>query len=163
MKRHDFSQWQCSIARTTDLLGDWWTPLILRDAANGLDTFDAFQSNLGISRNTLTQRLERLVSEDMLEKVKYNARPARYRYVLTTKGISFVPVLLAMKAWGDHWFFEDKPCNRVRHKTCGTEVFARIVCNGCGEDLHLHDLEPIDNLEFKNDLEPNIGSKSRKN
>ncbi|MFF4514809.1 winged helix-turn-helix transcriptional regulator [Streptomyces mirabilis] len=63
MRRTSFAQWPCSIARTMDLLGDWWTPLVLREAFYGIRRFDAFQESLGIARNTLTDRLRRLVEE----------------------------------------------------------------------------------------------------
>ena len=103
MKRTSFAQWPCSIARTMDLLGDWWTPLVLRDAFYGVRRFDEFQQALGIARNTLADRLKRLVEEGLLEKVAYQVEPVRYDYVLTEKGRDFYPVLLAMTRWGDKW------------------------------------------------------------
>src|SRR5205814_478070 len=66
MKRTSFARWPCSIARTMDLLGDWWTPLVLRDAFYGIRRFDEFQEALGIARNTLADRLRRLVDEGLL-------------------------------------------------------------------------------------------------
>lgn len=143
MKRHDFSQWDCSLARTVDIIGDWWTPLILRDAARGVTTFDDFHLSLGISRNTLTQRLNRLVDHGMLQKTLYSERPKRYRYVMTEQGVDFVPVLMAMAAWGDKWIADAAPPFRVRHKTCGAEATARVVCACCNEPLALSDLEPL--------------------
>lgn len=143
MKKQDFSEWQCSIARTADLIGDWWTPLVLRDASRGIDTFDGFQENLGISRNTLTQRLNRLVGEGLLERVEYCQAPRRYRYLLTEKGRDFVPVLLAMAAWGDKWYFDGQPPFRILHKSCGQEVQAQVTCASCGKPLTLDDIEPV--------------------
>ena len=61
MKRTGFASWPCSIARSVDLLGDWWTPLVLREAFLGVRRFDDIQASLGIGRNVLTQRLKRLV------------------------------------------------------------------------------------------------------
>lgn len=146
MQRHDFSNWQCSVARTTDLIGDWWTPLILRDASRGIDTFDGFQKNLNISRNTLTQRLVRLVDEGMLDKIQYNERPKRYNYKLTEKGADFVPVLLAMTRWGDKWLFDGRPPYKVRHKSCGHDVQGVVVCSECGEELALDNIEPANEV-----------------
>src|SRR5947209_3973489 len=103
MKRTSFATWPCSIARTMDLLGDWWTPLVLREAFRGVRRFDEFERSLGIGRNILTQRLRRLVGEGLLERRKYQDGPARYEYRLTEKGRDFYPVLAAMIRWGDRW------------------------------------------------------------
>src|SRR3954471_7716368 len=101
MKRTSFATWSCSIARTVELLGDWWTPLVLREAFRGVRRFDDFQESLGIGRNILTQRLQRLVKEGILERRKYQERPPRYEYRLTKKGHELFPVLAAMIHWGD--------------------------------------------------------------
>src|ERR1044072_1678691 len=103
MRRTSFARWPCSIARTMDLLGDWWTPLVLREAFYGFSRFDEFQRALGIARNTLTDRLRRLVDEGLLEKRPYQDEPRRYDYVLTDKGREFFAVLAAMTASGDRW------------------------------------------------------------
>ena len=103
MKRTAFSDWPCSIARSVDLLGDWWTPLVLRDAYFGAKRFEHFQRSLGIGRNVLTQRLNRLVDEGLFERVPYQEHPPRDEYRLTDKGRDFMPVLMAMSAWGDRW------------------------------------------------------------
>src|SRR2546423_707082 len=75
VKRTAFSDWPCSIARSVDLLGDWWTPLVLRDAYFGAKRFEHFQRSLGIGRNVLTQRLNRLVDEGLFERVRYQDHP----------------------------------------------------------------------------------------
>src|SRR5947199_6260834 len=85
MKRTSFANWPCSIARTMDLLGDWWTPLVLREAYYGIRRFDEFQQELRIARNTLSDRLRRLVDEGLLEKELYSNEPKRYEYLLTEK------------------------------------------------------------------------------
>ena len=77
MKRTPFADWPCSIARAVDLLGDWWTPLVLREAFYGMRRFEDIQRNLGIGRNILTQRLKRLVEEGMLVRAPYQERPQR--------------------------------------------------------------------------------------
>ncbi|MFC7648785.1 winged helix-turn-helix transcriptional regulator [Streptosporangium lutulentum] len=115
MKRTPFAEWPCSIARSVDLLGDWWTPLVLREAFYGTRRFDDIQRNLRIGRNILTQRLKRLVEEGMLERVPYQERPKRYEYVLTEKGRDFFPVLAAMMRWGDKWLSPT-----ARRSTCCT-------------------------------------------
>jgi len=127
-----------------DLLGDWWTPLVLREAFYGVRRFDAFQQSLGIARNTLAERLRRLVDEGLLEKEPYQSEPVRYDYVLTPKGRDFYGVLMAMNAWGDRWLAGDEGAPVVfRHERCGQEaVRAEVVCSGCGEAMAPEDTRP---------------------
>ncbi|WP_326565589.1 helix-turn-helix domain-containing protein [Amycolatopsis rhabdoformis] len=140
MKRTSFAQWPCSIARTMDLLGDWWTPLVLRDAFYGVTRFDEFQQALGIARNTLADRLRRLVDEGLLEKVAYQTEPMRYDYLLTDKGKDFFGVLAAMTAWGDRWLSgEAGPPITTHHEKCGHDTQAEVVCAHCGEPLTAED------------------------
>jgi DNA-binding HxlR family transcriptional regulator len=78
VKRTPFADWPCPIARTVDLLGDWWTPLVLREAYYGVRRFDEMQRTLQIGRSVLTERLNRPVREALLERTLYQARPDRY-------------------------------------------------------------------------------------
>lgn len=140
MKRTPFSEWPCSVARTVDLIGDWWTPLVLREAYYGVRRFEEFQRNLDIGRNILTQRLNRLVEEGMFERVPYHERPLRHEYVLTPKGSDFFPVLSAMSVWGDRWLdWPDGPPVIMVHRTCGHRTHAEVVCAHCREKLELRD------------------------
>jgi DNA-binding HxlR family transcriptional regulator len=91
----------------TDLVGDWWTPLVMRELFTGRTRFDDIQEGLGCSRAVLAQRLTRLVDEGMLVKVAYEDRPPRYDYRLTDKGRAFWDVLAAMWRWGSDWMWED--------------------------------------------------------
>ena len=141
MKRTEFASWPCSIARSVDLLGDWWTPLVLREAFLGVRRFDDMQGSLGIGRNVLTQRLKRLVDEGMLDRVLNQEKPDRYEYVLTDKGRDFYPVLAAMIAWGDQWLSgEEGPPIVLRHKACGHDMSAKVVCSECGEPIQARDV-----------------------
>ncbi|WP_020673804.1 winged helix-turn-helix transcriptional regulator [Amycolatopsis nigrescens] len=143
MKRTPFADWPCSIARTVDLLGDWWTPLVLREAYYGVRRFDEFQRVLRIGRNVLTQRLARLTDEGLFERVAYQDKPARYEYVLTEKGRDVFPVLLAMTRWGDRWLApEAGPPVLLRHTACGHETHAEMVCAHCGEQLAMDEVVP---------------------
>jgi len=126
------------------MIGDGWTPLILRDAATGVTTFDDFQESLGISRNTLTQRLNTLVSIGMMTKDAYNDRPKRYRYSLSQMGREFVPVLLAMAAWGDQWMFAGHPPYKFRHLTCGHIAQGQVTCSHCNVALTLETIEVVE-------------------
>ncbi len=125
MRRTSFSGWPCSLARTVDLLGDRWTPLVLREAFYGVRRFDQFQAGLGIARNTLAERLARLVDEGLLRKEPYQRDPVRHEYVLTEKGADCYPVLAAMAAWGDRWLDDGagRPVT-VHHTTCGHDTDA---------------------------------------
>jgi DNA-binding HxlR family transcriptional regulator len=143
MKRTSFARWPCSIARTVDLVGDWWTPLVLREAYYGVRRFDDFEAGLGIGRNILTQRLRRLVREGLMEKRKYEDHPPRYEYRLTDKGKDFFPVLAAMVAWGDRWLDKGKGIPVfLRHEKCGKVSHAEVVCSECGEPIHVRDVKP---------------------
>jgi DNA-binding HxlR family transcriptional regulator len=138
MKRTAFADWPCSVARTVDLLGDWWTPLVLREAYFGTRRFERFHANLGIGRNILTQRLTRLVDEGMLDRVAYQERPLRHEYRLTDKGRDFFGVVLAMSAWGDRWLADEAgPPIVMHHTTCGHDMAAEVVCDHCREPLEL--------------------------
>lgn len=140
MKRTSFANWPCSVARTMDLLGDWWTPLVLREAFYGIRRFDEFQHALGIARNTLSDRLHRLVDEGLLEKQPYQTEPTRYDYVLTAKGRDFFSVILAMTRWGDDWLAgEAGPPITFHHTSCGHDTHAEVVCAQCREPMHAED------------------------
>ena len=141
MKRTPFADWPCSVARSVDLLGDWWTPLVLRECYYGIRRFDAFQRSLGIGRNILTQRLHRLVDEGLLERRPYQDRPVRHEYVLTDKGRDFFPVLAAMWAWGDKWLGDpERPPVVMIHRPCGHHTHAEVVCAECHEPLDVRDV-----------------------
>ncbi len=143
MKRTSFANWPCSIARTVDLVGDGWTPLVLREAFYGTTRFDDFERVLGIGRNVLSQRLGRLVDAGLLERHAYQQNPPRHDYLVTEQGRELFPVLAAMMAWGDRWLASsDGPPVLLRHVTCGHNARAEVVCGQCREPLELDDIEP---------------------
>ncbi len=141
MKRTPFARWPCSIARTVDILGDWWTPLVLREAFYGVRRFVDFQSALNIGRNVLSQRLVRLVDEGLLERVQYSEHPPRFEYPLTEKGRDFWPVLAAMVTWGDRWLDGGKGAPVVLHHiACDHDTTPTVACSHCQEPLGLRDV-----------------------
>ncbi|WP_067825081.1 winged helix-turn-helix transcriptional regulator [Nocardia inohanensis] len=141
MKRTTFANWPCTVARTVDLIGDWWTPLILREACYGATRFDEFERILGLSRNVLTQRLTRLVEEGMLDRVQYQERPVRHEYLLTDQGREFFPVIAAMMAWGDRWLAPEAGAPVVlHHDACDHDTHAEVVCAHCREPLRQQDV-----------------------
>jgi len=142
MQRTSFADMTCSIARTLDVAGEWWSPLILRDVHLGITRFDELHRDLGISRKVLTERLERLVEQGVLERHAYSQHPLRYDYLLTEKGRELVDVLLAMVAWGDRWTAgELGPPVLLRHRRCGQLTHAEIRCAQCDEPLHAEEVE----------------------
>ena len=142
----DFSQLDCSVARTLEVVGERWSLLIVRDALYGVRRFEDFQSDLGIARNILTDRLKRLVEQGVLERVAYAERPVRYEYRLTERGKDLTPVILAMMRWGDRWFPGDSgPPVKLTHTLCGEVTNPVVSCDVCGEELKRGDLraEPL--------------------
>jgi DNA-binding HxlR family transcriptional regulator len=134
----------CSIARTLEIIGERWTLLILRDAFLGVRRFDDFQRNLGVARNVLNVRLQRLMDAGLLERRRYQERPERYEYRLTGRGIDLWPGLVALMQWGDrHLAGADGPPLLLEHEGCGGAVTDRRTCEACGEPLGVHDVRPV--------------------
>lgn len=134
VRQTSFADFHCSLARSLDLIGDWWTPLIIRDLALGLERFDDLAANLGISRNLLTNRLKGLVEASIVERVRYSERPPRDRYRLTAAGRDLVPILIALTAWGDRWAAPpDGPPMVFSHE--GHRCAPTVCCSTCGEPL----------------------------
>ena len=103
MKR-ETGAWPCSVARAADVFGDTWSMMILRDCMHGVTRFDEFQRSLQIARNTLSDRLTKLVERGILIKRFYQDNPPRYEYLLTDKGRDFRPVVVALYTWGTKHF-----------------------------------------------------------
>jgi len=135
MERKSFSQMDCSVAQCLEVVGEWWTMLIIRDAFLGVTRFDLFQERLGIARNVLQQRLEGLVEQQVMERVPYSEHPPRYDYRLTAKGRDLWPVLNAMRQWGDDYAAPDGPPVVLTHKSCGQVTRADLVCSVCREPI----------------------------
>jgi DNA-binding HxlR family transcriptional regulator len=98
------SQESCPVARTLNVVGDRWTILVLRDLSWGRKRYsELLESLTGISTNLLADRLKRLEQNGMVEQVLYSDHPPRAEYRLTPKGRAFVPVLRALRAYGEEW------------------------------------------------------------
>jgi DNA-binding HxlR family transcriptional regulator len=129
MLNRDYEGQNCSVARALEVVGERWTLLIVRDAFLGLRRFDEFQENLGIARNVLTDRLNRLVDEGILGRVRYSERPERYEYRLTQKGRDLHLALSGLRQWGDKYASE-KPPTLLRRKSDKKPVVAALVPKG---------------------------------
>jgi DNA-binding HxlR family transcriptional regulator len=134
-----YSDQNCSIAGALELVGERWTLLILREAFLGTRRFDEFQRNLGIARNVLQSRLERLVDEGVLRRERYHERPERFEYRLTRKGVDLWPVLVSLMKWGDKYTATNGPPVIMRHIGCGGEVDDRRICTACAQHLEAHE------------------------
>jgi DNA-binding HxlR family transcriptional regulator len=144
MQRVSFSEMNCSVAQTLEVVGEWWSLLIVRDALLGLSRFDDFQRHLGISRNVLNDRLARLVDQGVLEKVPYQDHPPRHDYRLTPKGLDLWEVVDAMRRWGDRWeSSEAGPPTELVHRSCGHATTVEPHCSECGELLEQRDLKLV--------------------
>jgi DNA-binding HxlR family transcriptional regulator len=123
----------CSVARALEVLGERWTLLIVRDALLGLRRFEDFQHSLGVARNVLTDRLGRLVDAGVLRRVRYEQRPPRHEYQLTDMGRQLAVPVMALMHWGDdHFAGPAGPPRLTRHRECGSDVRAGLVCAACG-------------------------------
>ena len=134
----------CSIARALELVGERWTLLILRDAFLGVRRFDDFQRSLGIARNVLNTRLQRLVEAGLLERSRYQERPERFEYRLTEMGVDLWPTIVSLMKWGDrHLAGDEGPPVLLRHKGCGGTIDDRRVCESCGAQMSARDAEAV--------------------
>jgi DNA-binding HxlR family transcriptional regulator len=132
----------CSIARALEVVGERWTPLILRDAQLGLRRFDEFQASLGIASNVLASRLKLLCDEGVLERRPDAERPGRPEYVLTAKGRELGPALIMLMKWGDrHYPTPGGPPRLTLHAGCGGRVDEALRCERCRERVEFGDLE----------------------
>ncbi len=125
----------CSIARTLEVIGDRWTLLVIRDAFLGLHRFEDFQKSLGVARNVLTDRLNRLVDEGILRRRRYQERPERFEYRLTRKGVDLWPMIMTTLKWGDRYVAPEGKSRLILHKDCGGEIDERLHCSRCGSEL----------------------------
>ena len=103
VKRTSLENDNCPVARSLDVLGDWWSLVIIRDALLGLRRFGEFQKNIGLAKNILTVRLRALVEHGILKTVPASDGSAYQEYVLTPKGRGVFPVLVALRQWSEEF------------------------------------------------------------
>jgi DNA-binding HxlR family transcriptional regulator len=134
VRRASLASLPCPIARSLDVVGEWWTLLIVRDALTGARRFDQFKAT-GIADNILSARLKRLCQEGVLEKRLYELHPPRYEYLLTTKGHALAPVIAALFMWGKRWTSGPSLMPRLVHADCGHEIAVGLTCPHCDQQL----------------------------
>ncbi|KAB2896203.1 MAG: helix-turn-helix transcriptional regulator [Kofleriaceae bacterium] len=153
MVRTRFDGERCSIARSLEVLGDWWTLLVVREAFLGTRRFADFEANLGISKNVLSQRLDHLVTHGVLAKVDAGVHGTRYEYELTPMGKDLVMVMTALRQWGDRWIFgEGNEPLLVLDRRTGRPIPRQLLRGEDGTPLRGKDL----------DLRPGRGARDRK-
>jgi len=122
--------------RATDVLGDRWTMLILREAFYGVRRYGEMARNLGIARNVLAARLKALVASGVLERRRYRTDPDWYEYVLTDAGRDLYGAIVAALHWADkHLPGAGGHELQLRHRSCGQLTHAKVVCAACGDEL----------------------------
>jgi DNA-binding HxlR family transcriptional regulator len=141
MQRKSFSGMNCSVARALDEVGEWWSLLIVRECTQGTERFDEFQSQLGIARNILTARLERLTILGILERFPLEDRANTDGYRLTQKGEELYPVLVALMQWGDRWLSpKGKPLTTLTVDGTGAPIEQIVVRSKHGKPLSFRDV-----------------------
>jgi DNA-binding HxlR family transcriptional regulator len=141
MQRKSFSGMNCSIARSLEEVGEWWSLLIVREMTQGMNRFDQFQKELGIARNILTARLERLTGLGIVERYPLPDRANTDGYRLTEKGEDLYPVIVALMQWGDRWLCPgDKPPTALVEDRTGKPIETLTVRAKGGKPLSFHNV-----------------------
>jgi DNA-binding HxlR family transcriptional regulator len=123
VRRTSFEAADCPVARSLDVIGDWWSLLIVRDAFDGVRRFSSFQRGLRVSRGILAARLRELVVRGVLETTPASEGSAYQDYVLTEKGRDLFPVIVALRQWGEvHCFHPGEPHSRLVENETGKPV-----------------------------------------
>jgi len=103
--RRRFKDQNCSIAQSLEVLGDWWTLLVVREAFVGTRRFADFEANLDIAKNILSARLDHLVAHGVLARVDAGVHGPRFEYELTPMGKDLATLMTALQQWGDRWIY----------------------------------------------------------
>jgi DNA-binding HxlR family transcriptional regulator len=133
----------CSMAAALEVVGERWSLLIVRDILLDLRRFDQIQADLGIARNVLQARLERLLEQGVVEKRLYQERPPRYEYRLTDKGLDLWPTIVSLMQWGDRHAAPLGPPLVLEHRGCGGAVDEHRICAACGARLNVRDARAV--------------------
>jgi DNA-binding HxlR family transcriptional regulator len=142
--RHRFGRDNCSIARSLEILGDWWTLLVVREAFLGVRRFADFAANLPIARNILAARLDHLVEHGVMARVDAGVHGTRYEYELTAMGKDLITAITALRQWGDRWVFgEGNEPVLVLDRRTGRPVPPVRILDETGAPVRGRDLEVV--------------------
>ncbi|HUN56216.1 MAG TPA: helix-turn-helix domain-containing protein [Smithella sp.] len=142
MRKENFKHLECSLARSLDIIGEWWTLLIIRDLFYGMNTFDLLCNDLNIARNILTNRLKKLADTGIIQKQYDETKSRKQSYRLTKKGMDLFPVIMALVAWGDKWEAPNGPPIIFKHQPNGHAAKPGVICTCCGKPLQPKDIRP---------------------
>jgi DNA-binding HxlR family transcriptional regulator len=134
----------------------------MRDSLHGLKRFDEFQRSLKIARNTLSDRLNKLVDSGVMTKRFYQDNPPRYEYVLTEMGRDFFPALAAMLSWGDKWLDDGggAPVS-LHHHTHGHPLATEVICLECSEPIKQEDVQFVVGPGYPEHVRPEVDIRYR--
>lgn len=136
MKRKSLEDAPCPVARTLDVIGDWWSLLIVRDAFDGVRRFSEFQKGLGMAKNILSTRLRTLVAQGILELAPASDGSAYQEYILTDKGRALFPVIVGLRQWGeDHLFAEQEAHSTLVESDSGQPIPRMTPTGSVGQTL----------------------------
>jgi DNA-binding HxlR family transcriptional regulator len=142
MQRKSFDTSICPVARSLDSIGDWWTLLIVRDAMLGVRRFSDFQRSLGLARNMLSSRLKKMVADGVITTAPAADGTSYLEYRLTEKGEALLPVLVAMRQWGERFLYAPgEPHSRLIERGSGKALERIRVRDVDGAELGVDDLE----------------------
>ena len=144
MSRNKIDDINCSLADSLNLIGEWWTILILRESFFGTRRFEDFQQHLGIARNILTARLATLCDNGILQRVPVKEGAKRHEYRLTNMGRDLLTVIIALTQWGDRWLRQEQgaPVNFIERDS-GEVIPEVCIRSNDGRQLKTRDLAMI--------------------
>jgi len=163
MYRKSFADMNCTIARSLEEVGEWWSLLIVRECTQGASRFDEFQKGLGIARNVLAARLARLIEVGVLEKFPSPDRANTDAYRLTKKGEELYPVIIALHQWGDKWLAPNgKPPVDFVDDATGIPIAPMVVQSVDGRPLSFRDVRFAEGPGATDTTRGVIASRNRK-
>lgn len=143
MSRSSLRDVDCSVAQTLELIGEWWTLMILRNAFHGMRNFDAFQQNLGISTSILSARLKKLCEAGILDKRPSPVDGRAYEYRLTERGLDLYPILVGLTEWGEKHHPNGRGRRQIlREKATGRAIAGVAVLSQSGRPLRPREVCP---------------------
>ena len=143
-RKSSIGELNCGMAQAVDLIGDRWTLLILRNAFNGMNTFDALQEHLDVSSSVLSAELTKLVRAGVFERVRSPADGRSFIYQLTDKGFDLYPIIAGMSLWGEKYAPNPQGKRVVLiEKATGEEVDRVEVLSASGAPLHARDVHVV--------------------
>ena len=149
-KSNEIGDTLCPVARSTAIVGDRWTILIIRELFMACSRFDDLQAQTGATAQMLAARLKRLQTDGLIERRVYSRRPLRHEYLLTRMGREFYPVILALRAWGEKWCKSagEPLAIRITHRKCGGELSLDGACHACHEAVGRSDMDARPTPEY---------------